>query len=165
MHDRTAFAAFVAEGSPRLMRTAYLLTGERGAAEDLLQDVLERLYVAWPRVQDPYAYARRSLAHAGTNRWRRRARRTEVPYLPEHDLPVQDGADTSAEQDRVVRALAQLSPGQRAIVVLRFFDDQSEAQTAQALGCSPGTVKSQTSRALARLRTLLDDEPDLRRTP
>lgn len=165
MPERDAFAAFVVEASPRLVRTAYLLTGDRGAAEDLLQDVLAGLYVAWPRVADPLAYARRSLAHGAMSRWRRRARRTEVPWSTVHDRQVKDRADSTAERDRLVQALAQLPQRQRAVVVLRFFEDQSETQTARALGCSTGTVKSHTSRALARLRTLLREEPVLRKTP
>lgn len=164
--DRGAdYDAFVLGASPRLLRAAYLLTGDRGAAEDLLQDVLERLYIAWPRVQDPSAYARRSLVHASTNRWRRRSRRRETQLTSEHDVGVPDLADPGAERDRVVRALAHLPAGQRAVVVLRYLEDLSEAQTAEALGCSTGTVKSQTSRALARLRDLLDDVPADRSTP
>lgn len=153
------YDVFVLGASPRLLRAAYLLTGDRGAAEDLPQDVLERLFVAWPRVQDPMAYAHRSLVHASTNRWRRRSRSRETPLSTTHDVPVPDLTAAGAERDRVVRALGQLPAGQRAVVVLRFLEDLSEAQTAAALGCSPGTVKSQCSRALHRLRDLLDEAP------
>lgn len=153
------FDDFVLSHSPRLLRVAYLLTGDAGTAEDLLQDVLERLYVVWPRVQDPLPYARRSLANAATNRWRRRGLRREVPFEAGHDVALADATETGAERDRVVRALQALPGRQRAVIVLRFYDDLTEMQTAEALGCSPGTVKSHTSRAIARLRTLLS--PDL----
>lgn len=162
MRDRdrgAGFDAFVVEASPRLLRTAFLLTGDRGAAEDLLQDVLERLYVAWPRVQDPDAYARRSLVHGSTNRWRRRERRPEARLSPSHDVAVPDVSSASAERDRLVRALAQLPARQRTVVVLRWYADLSEAQTAEAMGCSTGTVKSQCHRALQRLRVLLEELP------
>ena len=160
-----SFDAFVTSSSDRLMGTALLLTGERGAAEDLLQDVLERLYVAWPRVRDPLAYARRALAHGATSRWRRRARGTEVSLTGAHDPAVDDASDEAADRDRLVRALARLPARQRAVVVLRFLEDQSEAQTAATLGVSVGTVKSQTSRGLERLRHLLHEQTSARSAP
>lgn len=160
MGDRGGdFDAFVLGASSQLLRAAHLLTGDRGAAEDLVQDVLERLYVAWPRVQDPGAYVRRSLVHAAANRWRRLGRRPELPLSSADDPAVPDSSVQGAERDRLVVALTQLPPRQRAVVVLRFLQDQSEAQTAEALGVSPGTVKSQSSRALRRLRDLLVEDP------
>lgn len=156
---------FVVVAAPRLLRTAYLLTGDRAAAEDLLQDVLERLFVAWPRVQDPLPYARRALVHAAANRWRRKGRRRETELLPSHDVQVPDATAAGAERDRVVRALAELPDRQRAVVVLRYFEDLTEAQAAEALGCSTGTVKSHGSRALQRLRHLLDEVPSTGGTP
>lgn len=151
------FDRFVTESGARLLRTAYLLTGDRGAAEDLLQDVLERMFVAWPRVQDPLPYARRALVHGASNRWRSRSRRPETPLSDDHDAVVVDVGDAQAERDRLMRALAQLPARQRAVVVLRSFEDLSEARTAEVLGCSTGTVKSQSSRAMHRLRQLLDE--------
>lgn len=148
------FTRFVAGNATALLRTAYLLTGDRSAAEDLLQDALERVYVAWPRVQEPYAYTRTALARASTNRWRSRSRRPELP-LAGHDAALPDGTDERAEQHRVVAALNRLPARQRATVVLRYLEDLTEAATASALNCSVGTVKSQTARALARLRTEL----------
>lgn len=151
------FDEFVAGWSGRLLRAAYLLTGDRGLAEDLVQDVYERLYVAWPRVADPAAYAHRALTRQAMNRWRTRARRPVETALAGHDRPDQrpDAAEALHERAVVVSALRTLPAGQRAAVVLRYFADLSEADTAAAMGCSVGTVKSQTSRALARLRTVL----------
>lgn len=160
-----SFDAFVVMSSDRLLGTALLLTGERGAAEDLLQDVLERLFVAWPRVHDPLAYARRSLAHGATSRWRRRARRAEVTLSAADDPAVDDASQDAADRDQLLRALAQLPGRQRAVVVLRFLEDQSEAQTAATLGVSVGTVKSQTSRGLERLRLLLHEHAPARSAP
>jgi RNA polymerase sigma-70 factor (sigma-E family) len=153
------FEEFVSSRSPTLLRTAYLLCGgDRGAAEDLLQDVLERMYPRWRRVRgNPEAYARAALANTAANRWRRRSRRVTETSLTSSVQPEIAGPEQSVvDRDRVVRALADLPERMRAVVVLRFFDDLSEADTASALGCGTGTVKSQTSRGLARLRELLD---------
>ncbi|WP_053202185.1 SigE family RNA polymerase sigma factor [Jiangella muralis] len=162
------FDEFVAGWSARLLRSAYLLTGDRGLAEDLVQDVYERLYVAWPRVTDPAAYAHRALTRHAINRWRSRSRRpVEAAYDFDHDRPDQrpDAVDVYHERAVVVSALRTLTARQRAVVVLRFFADLSEADTAAAMGCSVGTVKSQTSRALARLRTILPAIDDTHLTP
>jgi RNA polymerase sigma-70 factor (sigma-E family) len=148
---------FVVSAAPRLTRAAYAMTGDRHAAEDLVQDVFERLYVAWPRVDDPAAYARRALVNHGKNRWRGRARRPEVALADGHEIATDDESGRSADHDLLVRAAAQLPHRQRAVVVLRFLEDLSEAETAHALGCSTGTVKSQTARAIARLRVLVAD--------
>ncbi|PZF84613.1 SigE family RNA polymerase sigma factor [Jiangella anatolica] len=159
------FDEFVAGWSGRLLRSAYLLTGDRGLAEDLVQDVYERLYVAWPRVTDPAAYAHRALTRQAMNRWRMRSRRPKEAALgTEHDPPDHRGDATEALHERavIVAALRTLTARQRAVVVLRFFADLSEADTAVAMGCSVGTVKSQTSRGLARLRTVLPAIDDTR---
>jgi RNA polymerase sigma-70 factor (sigma-E family) len=154
------FDGFVMSAAPGLLRMSVALTGDPGAAEDLLQDVLERLYVAWPRVDDPLAYARRALANASANRWRSRSRRPERPVADLPDRVVADSSDIHDERDRVRRAIATLPSRQRAVVALRFLEDLSEADTARTLGCSIGTVKSQTARALASLRQAVgDDEP------
>jgi RNA polymerase sigma-70 factor (sigma-E family) len=149
----SSFDDYVRGSSTRLFRTAYLLVGEHSAAEDLVQEVLERMYVGWNRIEDPEAYARKALATRAINRWRMRRRRPEVPLGNAHDRPVWD-ASLAVQQD-VLDALGQLPAGQRAVVVLRFFNDLSVEQTATALRCSTGTVKSQTARALPRLRELL----------
>jgi RNA polymerase sigma-70 factor (sigma-E family) len=155
------FTEFVNTRSPVLLRTAYLLCGgDHGAAEDLLQDVLERVYPKWRRIRaNPESYVRAAMANAATNRWRRRARRVvEVPLLTGSG-PVVPGPEPGvADQDLVVRALGALPARMRAVLVLRFFDDLSEMDTATALRCGVGTVKSQTSRGLTRLRELLEND-------
>jgi RNA polymerase sigma-70 factor (sigma-E family) len=152
------FDAFVAGASTRLLRAAFALTGDRGAAEDLVQDTLERLYVAWPRVEDPRAYTHRALVNHGRNRWRRRARHPELALTAADDPAVSDATGRSDDHDALVRAIATLPARQRAVIVLRFLEDLSEADTATTLSCSVGTVKSQTARALARLRDVLADD-------
>jgi RNA polymerase sigma-70 factor (sigma-E family) len=153
------FTDFVTHRAPALLRTAFLLCGgDRSAAEDLLQEVLERVYPRWRRIKDrPEPYIRASLANAAANRWRARSRRvTEVPFDDTTD-DIRSGHEQQiVDHDRVVRALRELPPRMRAVLVLRYFDDMSEADVAAALHCSTGTVKSQTSRGLARLRELLD---------
>ena len=158
-----SFEDFVRARSGSLLRTALLLTGQRRAeAEDLLQLALERAYRHWPKIcgsEGPERYVRRILASASTDRWRRLARR------PEHAMPagggpvVPDRTGEIADRDYLLRALAALPPRQRAVLVLRYFDDLSEVETADMLGCSLGTVKSQAARGLARLRTAAGPVP------
>ena len=158
-----SFEDFVRARSDSLLRTALLLTGQRRAeAEDLLQLALERAYRHWPKIcgsEGPERYVRRILASASTDRWRRLARR------PEHAMPagggpvVPDRTGEIADRDYLLRALAALPPRQRAVLVLRYFDDLSEVETADMLGCSLGTVKSQAARGLARLRTAAGPVP------
>lgn len=152
------FTELVHAAWPALYRTAYLLVGHRGDAEDLVQTALAKTYASWGRVREVDAaagYARTVLVNTATSWFRRRGWRAERPTetLPEHAAPGSDPTDRPA----LVEALAQLAPRQRAVVVLRYYDDLSVAETARALGCSEGTVKSQTSAGLARLRTLLGD--------
>jgi RNA polymerase sigma-70 factor (sigma-E family) len=151
------FEDFVRARSGSLLRTALLLTGQnRAEAEDILQLALERAYRHWPKIcrsDEPERYVRRILANASADRWRRLARRPEQSMSAAGAGPVM--ADHSAEvadRDYLLRALAALPPRQRAVLVLRYFDDLSEGETAEMLGCSLGTVKSHASRALARLR-------------
>lgn len=154
------FEDFVALRSQALLRTAYLLCGgDRGAAEDILQDVLMGMYGKWRRIRtSPEAYARTALANAAANRWRRRSRKPEAP-LEQGAAPAQRGHEQQVvDADSVVRALAQLPTKMRAVLVLRFFEDLSEADTARTLGCGVGTVKSQTSRGLARMRELMGEQ-------
>jgi RNA polymerase sigma-70 factor (sigma-E family) len=154
------FTDFVTHRAPALLRTAFLLCGgDRDAAEDLLQEVLERVYPRWRRIKDsPEPYVRASLANAAANRWRARSRRVSEVPLEDATDPTRSGHEQQiVEHDQVVRALRQLPPRMRAVIVLRFFDDMSEADIAKALRCSAGTVKSQTSRGLTRLRELLGD--------
>ena len=158
------FEEFTATNSSALLRTALLLTGSVVAAEDLLQDVLERVYVRWRSVQDPQSYARTVMTRAVTDRWRRAGRRPkEVPLQEWHERTVGDGAVERATHADVVARLRQLPPRQRAVIVLRYFEDWSEEQIADELDISRGTVKSQAARGLARLRELMGtghDEAD-----
>ncbi len=160
-HEQDAdFADFVHASWPGLYRTAHLLLGDHGLAEDLTQTALAKTYVAWARVRErqaAYAYARTTLVNTATSWFRRRSWRNELPH---EDVGRDLTGRTPDPSDRpaVLDALAALPPRQRAVVVLRFYDDLSVAQTADALGCAPGTVKSQTSAALARLRELIGDD-------
>jgi RNA polymerase sigma-70 factor (sigma-E family) len=153
--ERDAFAALVDARSGRLLRTAYLLTGDWGLAEDLLQTALAKTWLRWQEVQDKgaaEAYVRTTMTRTFATWWRRRWRGehpTEV--LPERVGTDDPYGDVLAQQV-LRRALAELPPRQRAIVVLRFYEDLSEPQVAAVRGCSVGTVKSAASRALARLR-------------
>lgn len=150
------FDAFVRGCSTRLLRAAWLLVSDRQAAEDLLQDVLVKVYFAWGRIEtNPEAYARRALVRQAINRHRYRKRRPEsvVRYGVDRALP--DIADGVALQHSVVAALRDLPPRQRAAVVLRYFEDLPEADAAAVLGCSCGTIRAHASRGLARLRTAL----------
>ncbi|UOX99812.1 SigE family RNA polymerase sigma factor [Blastococcus sp. PRF04-17] len=154
--DESAFEAFVATRSDDLLRTAVLLTSDRGQAEDLLQTALVKAYRHWHRITgpDPYPYVRRILVTTAAS-WRRRRATQEIVSLPPTDLAGPDETDDVAERQRMTDALAQLPPRMRAVLVLRYAEDLSEAVTAEALGCSIATVKSQTARGLARLRALL----------
>lgn len=149
-----AFRQFVLDQRRSLLRTAYLLTGDHGHAEDLVQLALLKTHRHWARVSgrgDPTAYVRRVLVTSHTS-WRRRLSSTEQVLETMPDRP----ADPHEERDEeMIRALRALPPRMRAVVVLRFYEDRSEAQTAELLGCSVGTVKTQSSRAMTRLRELL----------
>jgi len=153
--EPSGFREFVAGRGPALSRSAWLLTGDAHMAEDLLQAALMKAWLHWDRVlraDSPEAYVRRTMYTTYVSWWRRRWR-GEAPTdrLPEQPDPV-DQTDTADLRDAVGRMLATLPPGQRAVVVLRYYDDYTEAQAADVLGCSVGTIKSQTSRALAALR-------------
>lgn len=145
---RPDFEEFVVVCSDRLLRTAFLLTGDRARAEDLLQTALARTWFAWNRLDaPPETYVRRILVTTYTTWWRRRRR----PERPAPGRPRGPGGDLAGTQD-LWAALDRLPRRERAVVVLRYFDDLSEADTAELLGCSPGTVKIRTAKALARLR-------------
>ncbi len=160
MRDRDRdgeFEEFVLAQRGPLVRMARLLTaGDHGLAEDLVQTTLTKLYVAWPRVRragNPVGYARTSLTHAFVDE-RRRPHRRETPTDDVPDRTTYDADDTPAE--RVLAALGDLPPRQRAVVVLRHWLDLDVAETARLLSCSTGTVKSQNAKALEHLRTALD---------
>jgi RNA polymerase sigma-70 factor (sigma-E family) len=162
------FDEFVAGNLEQLLKTAYLIAWDAGEAEDLVQECLLKIARRWPRIRgmaQPRAYARRILVNLALDDARDRARRRgELDGAPAvadgraRDLLV--GLETRAE---LLDALARLTPRQRAVLVLRYFNDLTEAQTAEVLGCSPGTVKSNASRGLARLREVLASIPSTTR--
>jgi RNA polymerase sigma-70 factor (sigma-E family) len=148
------FEAFAAARWSRLVRTAYLLTGDHHEAEDLVQSTLAKVFPGWAtisRLDEPDAYVHRALINNNRSRYRRsRVRQLLTARLPE---PVQeDGGRTVEQRSLLIQALAGLPPKQRAVVVLRYWEDLSEQQVAEVLGCSPGNVKSQASRGLRKLR-------------
>ena len=158
--DDDSFEAFVAARWSALIATAYLVTADRGLAEDCVQEALARMHRRWRRVEPlgRVAYANRAVLNAALS-WRRRRRVAEVPLLPddhEHDRAAMPPDDDDLDP-QLLAALWSLPPRTRAVVVLRFLEDRSEAETAGALGCSLGTVKSTASRGLARLREALQD--------
>jgi RNA polymerase sigma-70 factor (sigma-E family) len=151
------FIEFAGASSLRLRRTAYLLCGDWHTAEDLTQATLAKVFVAWRRLREPqaaHAYATRTLLNTYLADKRRKRPRELLAY-PLPDPVVQ--APQPEIRMAVVAALAELPPKARAVVVLRYWADQSIEQVAATLGCSPGNVKSQSARALARLRELLEN--------
>ena len=157
--EHVAFDDFVRARRRALLRTAYLLTGQHADAEDLVQVALVKAVPHWRRIADnPEPYVRRVLARESVSRWRRRRwREVSSAVLPE---TAHLDADVAAKED-LRRALASLAPRQRAVIVLRYFEDLSVAETAEALGIAAGTVTSQTRDALRVLRErlpALDDD-------
>lgn len=157
------FEEFVVARRGALLRTAYLLTGNPHDAEDLVQAALIKVVPKWTRIQDrPEGYVRAVLARESANRWRgRRWREVTTDSVPE--VVQQDGADRT-DQIALLEDLRRLSPRQRAVLVLRYFDDLTEAETAAALGISVGTVKSHAHDGLSRLRSQQPDEEQSRAT-
>ena len=152
--DHASFVALVRSRQAAWLRTAYLLTGDQQQAEDLLQGALAKLAQHWPRIRtgEPEGFVRTVLYRDAVSWWRRN-RRERVGGVPERVT-----VDPSDRVDRrlvLEQALAALTPRQRAVLVLRFYEDLSTQETARALGVSAGTVKSQTSAALSRLRIAL----------
>ncbi len=157
------FAAFVAARSPALLRTAWMLTGEAHMAEDLLQAALARTWPHWSRIGDdrPEAYVRAVMVRQQIA-WSRRLWRRESPTGAVPDVPSVDAFGPSDDRFLLSGALAGLPLRQRQVVVLRYYEDLSEAEVARELGCSVGTVKSQASKGLAKLRGAVgprSDEP------
>lgn len=151
------FSELVEAAWPGLYRTAYLLLGEHHLAEDLVQTALAKTYAAWDKVREPAAasgYARVVLANTAASWFRKRSWRNERPSA---ELPDSVIAADHSDRPAVMDALRSLPPRMRAVVVLRYFDDLSVRDVADALGISEGTVKSQTSHALDRLRVELGD--------
>jgi RNA polymerase sigma-70 factor (sigma-E family) len=155
------FRRFVIDSRHRLVRTAYVLTGDYARAEDLVQAALVRTYRAWNRIERrdvPEHYARQIVVHLNASWWRRVAHRSERPVAFVPEVVAADHTEAIDRRDQVWRAVLTLPPRMRAIIVLRFLEELKETETAEVLGCSVGTVKSQTSRALAKLRIQLGTE-------
>lgn len=158
----TSFSSYVRARGPVLLRTARSLTANPCDAEDLLQTALAKTYVAWERIEDHRAldgYVRRALLNTRTSQWRKRkVEEFACEDLPEREaVPAPDPAERQSLHDAMWRAVLKLPDRQRAMVVLRYYEDLSEAQTAEVLGVSIGTVKSAVSRALGKLR----EDPEL----
>ena len=158
MDERTRrdFGEFVAVRSPELLRLAYVLTGDQHAAEDLLQSALTKAAAHWGRIRGaPEGYVRRILYREQVGWWRRRARRPEIVMAQVPELPARDEVVMVEARLALRGALLALPPGKRVVLVLRYLEDLSEAQVADILGCSVGTVRSQTHKAIAQLRSVL----------
>jgi RNA polymerase sigma-70 factor (sigma-E family) len=153
----TAFSEFAEACAPSLFRTAYLMVGDHQLAQDLVQEALVKTLIAWPRLHDHAnlaAYTRRIIVTTAIS-WRRRRSFHERPsdHLPER--VGDDPGEAVVTHDAVVSALLTVPPRQRAAIVLRYYQDLTEAQTAEVLGCSVGAVKSQVAAGLKRLRETL----------
>jgi RNA polymerase sigma-70 factor (sigma-E family) len=161
--DRSSYSAFVTARSDQFLRTAYLLCRNWATAEDLVQEAMTKAWPAWGRLNDdPEKYVRKIMVTTYVTWWRRRRWRAEVPSDPLPDGPGPGSPIDQADQrDALWRAVARLPARQRAVIVLRYYEDLSEAEIADALTCSVGTVKSQASKALAKLRVddSLSSEP------
>ena len=150
--DEAVFHAFVVARTPALTRTAYLLTGDRHLAEDLVQTALFKAALRWGSIEgDPEPYVRTAMYHQNISWWRRRRHLPETALL-DHDRPVATVDDDARLSLR--EALRLLTPRQRTVLVLRYFEDLTEVQTAAQMGVGVGTVKSMHRQALGRLRTL-----------
>jgi RNA polymerase sigma-70 factor (sigma-E family) len=155
--DRESFDAFVRARLPELLRFGRALTGSPDAAADLVQDALERTLLAWGRLEsreEPEGYVRRIMVNRNISVWRKLRREYVTAEVHDHGLE-----DRRFDHD-MWNALGALPPRQRAVIVLRYYEDQSEADIARILGCSVGTVKSQASKALAKLRATVPREVD-----
>lgn len=165
--DNDKLEQFLAERGRSLLSAAKLLTGSQEAAEDLLQAALERLLRNWTRIEgDPEGYLRRTLYNLAADGWRRsQVRIAGLRWLVAADRgSVASHADVIDLRDALVRELLKLPPRQRAVLVLRYWEGLTEAEAAALLGCSAGTIKSATSRGLARLRQLTEASSPVRET-
>ena len=154
--DEGAFSEWATARLAALVRFGFALTHDEGTAEDLVQLALVRTLLAWPRLRnqgDPEPYVRRVMVNEQVSAWRRQRRHPEVtPDPPGAGEAYRPDEAELVERDRVWRELVHLPPRQRAVLILRFYEDRSEREVASVLGCSVGTVKSHTSKALAKLR-------------
>jgi len=161
--DHSAFAEFAAARAAALHRAAYLLVGDRQLAQDLVQEALTKTYVAWPRLRETRnaeAYCRKAMTTTAITWFRRRGWDNERPSETVPELG-QGYDDASAQRLTIWEALLELPVRQRATLVLRFYEDLTEAQTAEVMGCAVGTVKSQVSAALTKLRDRFGDDVEL----
>ena len=157
--DWDSFTEYATARWAALERAAYLMVGDVGLAQDLVQEVLIKTYVAWPRLRDPAsaeAYTRKAITTTAINWFRRRAW-SERPSDPPPDSPAPGHADGVEDRAWLWQCLLRLPVRQRVAIVLRYYEDLSEAATAEAMNCAVGTVKSQVSAGLAKLRELVGD--------
>ena len=157
MASNEDFEEFVAGALPRLLRFAHLLTGSTTEAEDLVQTALGRSWRAWRsgRIEDPQAFVRKVMVNSHATWRRHRGRETAVARLPEHAI-TENETRRIENRDAMCRALLTLPPRQRAVIVLRYYEELSEQEIADLMGISPGTVKSQAARALRHLAAILN---------
>lgn len=156
--DPAEFTEFAQARSGALYRAAYLMVGDTQLAQDLLHEALTKTYVAWPRLRDPRnaeAYARKAITTTAISWFRRRSWKNEQPTAETSDSQAGGFEDSAAEREWLWQALLGLPPRQRAAIVLRYYEDLTEADTADAMGCAIGTVKSQVSAGLRTLRAAL----------
>ena len=161
--DTAAFSEFVEARSHALLRTAYLMVGDHQLAQDLLQEALIKTLIAWPKLRDPAkvdAYVRRTVVTTAIT-WRRRRSFHERPVQPMPEVSGVDQVEALATHQVLVAQLRQLSPRQRAAIVLRYYEDLTESQTADVMGCSVGAVKSHVSVGLSRLRERMGPALDM----
>jgi RNA polymerase sigma-70 factor (sigma-E family) len=161
------YEQFVRARTPALLRSAYLLTGDQQLAEDLVQEALARTHLAWDRLRDTGnadAYVRKVMYHRQVSLWRRPRIAETMPGTVPDSGRTGDHADATTTRVVLHRALRELSPRQRAVIVLRYFDDHTEVETAALLGLAVGTVKTLAQRALARLRATSAELHDLKVT-
>lgn len=150
------FSAFVSARATRLLRFSTLLVGDAAGGEDLLQTVLEKTYRRWSKsgtARNPDGYVREALLNAARRQWRVRGSRQETLVGLVPDQTIMGGQGTVLVRQALLQALSVLTKQQRAVIVLRYFADQSEAEVARLLGCSAGTVKAHASRGLERMRS------------
>ena len=162
--DRAEFTEFVAARSAALHRAAYLMVGDASLAQDLVQEALTKTYVAWPRLHDKgnaEAYTRKAITTTAISWFRRKGWSHERSTATPPELLTAGHADGVTQSAWLWAALQELPARQRAAIVLRFYEDLTEAQTAEAMGCAVGTVKSQVSAGIAKLRERFADDPDL----
>lgn len=155
----TEFEQFASTALPGLLRFGHGLTGDPRLAEELVQQALVSTWGRWSKIKhdQPHAYVRRAMVHSHTSWWRRARREMPLPdWYDRADAPT----GVVEERDRTMAALRRLPPRQRAVIVLRYYEDLSEAEIAVVLGCSAGTVKSHASRALRTLETLLSEDSE-----